>query len=152
MRAISTLRKVVRMPARELRLLFAAAVALPLVWGGLRWYGLAPLRTKLKGKPVDSWADVNLEHLRRMGQLVNRIGRFELGVDSCLSASVVFDWLCRRRGIASQLCIGVRFVERRLEAHAWVEWDGTPINDRDDIARNFAPFPHLPPLAAFVRR
>lgn len=148
----SSFRKLMRMPGRDLGFLLAAALALPVVWAGLKLYGVAPLRAKLKGKPSQSQAATDLQHLRILGHRVNRIGGFELGAHSCLPTSIVFDWLCRRRGISSQLCIGVRFVDRRLEAHAWVEWGGKPINDRDDIARNFAPFSHLPPLEAFIQR
>src|SRR3712207_5597048 len=138
--------KLVRMPGWELRFLLEASLALPVVWVGLKLYGLAALRTKLKARPSASRAEVDVQQLRRLGHRVNRIGGFELGAESCLPTSIVFDWLCRRRGIESDLCIGVRFAERRLQAHAWVEWGGIPLNDREDIALNFAPFPNLPPL------
>jgi hypothetical protein len=38
------------------------------------------------------------------------------------------------------LRIGVRLSEGKLDAHAWVEHTGIPINDRPDVSTDFAPF------------
>jgi len=36
------------------------------------------------------------------------------------------------------LRIGVRADRGCVEAHAWVEWEGAPLNDRADIGEQFA--------------
>jgi hypothetical protein len=42
--------------------------------------------------------------------------------------------------VNSDLRIGVRLIEGRLEAHAWVEYQGKPINDTQDVSERFAAF------------
>jgi hypothetical protein len=58
----------------------------------------------------------------------------------CLSRSVALARMLARRNVASEIRIGVRTREDRLEAHAWVEVDGRAVNDREDIVRGYAPF------------
>jgi hypothetical protein len=58
-------------------------------------------------------------------------------------------WLLRERGVEARLRIGVRFIDRKLDAHAWVEWAGQPVNDRPDVAGTFTDMGELVPMAAF---
>ena len=53
---------------------------------------------------------------------------------ACLSRSLTLWWLLRRRGIESQLRLGVRKGEQGLDAHAWVELAGQVVNDAADVA------------------
>jgi hypothetical protein len=48
-------------------------------------------------------------------------------------------FLLRRRGIDGQLQFGARQLDGRIEAHAWVEVDGRPINDTPDVRQRFQP-------------
>ena len=57
-----------------------------------------------------------------------------------LTRSLVLGWLLQRRGVATELRIGVRLVGGVLDAHAWVEYLGVPVNDRRDVAPQFGPF------------
>jgi len=57
--------------------------------------------------------------------------------------------MLRRRGVASQLRIGVRINQGILDAHAWVEYAGTPVNDREDVGEQFSPFAEILPVTAF---
>lgn len=57
----------------------------------------------------------------------------------CLTQSLTLWWLLRRRGIDSDIRIGVRKVGEELEAHAWVEWSGTALTDHPQVSRTFAP-------------
>ena len=65
-------------------------------------------------------------------------------IDFCNSAphrqSLALWWLLRRQGIASDLRLGMRKDASRFEAHAWVEYLGRVLNDRNDVHRRFAPF------------
>jgi hypothetical protein len=54
----------------------------------------------------------------------------------CLMRSLVLTVLLNRRGIATDLVIGVRTLDDEFGAHAWVELDGRPL---------------LPPGADFMR-
>jgi len=42
----------------------------------------------------------------------------------CLPTALVAQWMLRRRGVASRLCLGVRRDASALAAHAWLEIDG----------------------------
>ena len=42
----------------------------------------------------------------------------------CLPTALVAQWMLRRRGVASKLCLGVRRDAAVLAAHAWLEIDG----------------------------
>ena len=55
-------------------------------------------------------------------------------------------------GVTSELRIGVRKPRPdAVEAHAWVEVDGHPVNDRPDIAQTYAVFDGPLPATAQVR-
>lgn len=73
----------------------------------------------------------------RMVQVAGR--RFPCRTN-CLHQSVTLWWLLRRRGIESDLRIGVRKKANQLEAHAWVECQGHVLNDLPDFNERFAPF------------
>ena len=62
---------------------------------------------------------------------------------TCLPQSLAVWWLLGRRGMASELRIGVRKEANRFEAHAWVEYEGTVLNDQGDVPHRFAPFAQI---------
>lgn len=53
----------------------------------------------------------------------------------CLQRSAICTWLLRRQGIAAELVIGYRPVP--VDSHAWVEVDGTVVNDRPQYQKFF---------------
>ena len=57
----------------------------------------------------------------------------------CLEQSLALYYLLRRRGVPVRYCQGVQ--PYPFEAHAWVEYGGTPINDVIDHVTLFARFP-----------
>lgn len=72
--------------------------------------------------------------------MIRLAARYGAGRTSCLERSMALCWLLHRQGIAGVLCLGVRREAGRFEAHAWVEYAGRVLNDRDDVHRRFAPF------------
>jgi hypothetical protein len=72
-------------------------------------------------------------------RLVNRICRF-LRV-ACLRRSLILWWMLYWHGIDSAIRIGVRKVDQRLEAHAWVEQDGKVLGERAAYVEQYQPFP-----------
>lgn len=56
----------------------------------------------------------------------------------CLEQSLALYVLLLRRGIEAQLKLGVQ--PRPFYAHAWVELDGRPVNEREDILQRLTPF------------
>jgi hypothetical protein len=76
--------------------------------------------------------------------------RYCPGGASCLVRSLAVLGLLRRRGLAAQLRVGVGATAPRLEAHAWVELDGVPVNDAADVAARYPPFAGSLPGARFA--
>jgi len=61
---------------------------------------------------------------------------------NCLGESLTLAVLLQRLSYPAALRIGARRAQVGLEAHAWVELDGVPLNDRPDIAADYSPFTH----------
>jgi len=126
--------------APERRTFLAAMALLPLFWVGLRILGLQRLQTRLQRNPLPVAATLTPIEFTRLGALVNSAAHHALGPANCLTRSLYLWWLLRRRGVDTQLRIGVRLTAGALDAHAWVEYAGAPINDRLDVSADFAPF------------
>jgi len=122
------------------RTFLTAMALLPLFWIALRVLGLQRLQTRLQRTPLRPSATLSHDEIARLGALVNSATHHALGPANCLTRSLYLWWLLRRRGVDSQLRIGVRLTQGGLDAHAWVEHAGTPINDRPDVSADFAPF------------
>ena len=66
----------------------------------------------------------------------------------CLLRSLTLARYLGRRGIACEVRIGLPAeqggaapgADLDFSAHAWVEYDGVVLNDRDDVAALYAPF------------
>ena len=135
--------------AMQQRTLLAAWLWLPLFWLGLRLLGLPRFQAYLLQTPVKSLHDMALADIRAQGRAVNIATRYTPFPATCLTRSLLLGWLLQRRGVKSQLRIGVRFKQGVLDAHAWVECDGIAVNDRPDVSAQFASFGDLIPLKAF---
>lgn len=113
---------------------------LPLFWIGLRLLGLQRLQAWLQRTPLGPTTPPNPAELQRTGHLVNAAANQTIGPANCLTRSLYLWWLLRRRGVETELRIGVRLTGGALQAHAWIEHAGVPINDRPDVSADFAPF------------
>jgi len=135
----------------EIALGAAALLVLPGMALALRRYGLRRVQSRLQrtfriGVPTRSEA-TKLEVARRTAWVIDVAAKRGLWRANCLQRSVTLWWFLGRRGITSELRIGVR--RRRsedasgrsgLDFHAWVERDGTVLNDAPDIRERFATF------------
>lgn len=128
------------MPAREQKALLAGILLLPLISVGVRLFGLARVQAWLDRSPLASQAPLNQPEAAALGVAVNRAANHILGPASCLTRSLLLRWLLRRFGTASDVRIGVCFEQGKLAAHAWVEKDGIPVNDRPEMVTRFAAF------------
>lgn len=72
-------------------------------------------------------------------RLVLWAARYGIWPGNCLSRSLTLCRLMRNRFVNASIQIGVRRGTSGLEAHAWVEVDGVPVNDAADIAIRFQP-------------
>lgn len=108
--------------ASRLRL---AAFGLP---GTLRGWQ-RPGRVGAPWPPAARWVDI--------------ASRYCPGGRNCLVRSLALFGVLRRAGVAAVLRVGVGQTAPELQAHAWVEIDGAPVNDRADVALRYAPFAPL---------
>lgn len=80
---------------------------------------------KRPGAPgVREWPVSRIQHVAWLVALASRAAGTR-----CLTRSLTLTRVLARRGVASELRIGVRPVNQELEAHAWVEWKGTILHD-----------------------
>ena len=133
-------------------MLLTAAACMPIFWLGLRLLGLPRFQAWLERASKPACPAITLPEIQALGELVNIAARHTLGSRTCLTRSLLLGWLLRRRGVQSQLRIGVRLAQGALDAHAWVEYEGVPVNDRPDVSMQFASFGDLVPLSAFHRQ
>ena len=130
-------------------MLLTAAACMPIFWLGLRLLGLPRFQAQLERARKPIFPAITLPAIKELGELVNIAARHTLGSRTCLTRSLLLGWLLRRRGVQSELRIGVRFTQGALDAHAWVECEGVPVNDRPDVSMQIASFGDLVPLSAF---
>src|SRR2546430_15157928 len=129
-------------PARSLFL--RATVLLPLVALSLRWRGFratqATLQRSLLNDNQEREAALVSKSAAMIAHMVNAADRHGLVHPSCLAKSLTLWWLLGRQGIPSHLRIGIRKEKETFEAHAWVERDGTELNEPDEPHHHYAAF------------
>ncbi len=119
-------------------LLPTTAVALRIV--GFRRWQAALSRLAQREETESDFPEVSVQRAQRITKMVQAASRHGLWHTSCLEESLVVWWLLRRRGIPSDLRIGVRKTASALQAHAWVELRGTALNDHEDVHQRFQAF------------
>jgi hypothetical protein len=138
-----------RRSADDHRLLAAAYVSLLATDVALRAIGFKRLMARIQpardGIPVRSAA---LRRAYRYAAMLEQASRYHFVRARCLHRSLALHHWLRRKGLASELRIGVRRDGGQLLAHAWVEVDGRVINDRPESVAVFAPLKGLSSLGA----
>lgn len=126
-----------------------AAILLPLISVSLKTRGFRATQESLRrflphpqqpsqGDPASLLTDV--ERTRLTVRMVDAAVRHAWRGSTCLEKSLALWWLLGRRSIASELCIGARKTDGKLEAHAWVERQGIAVNEPEQLHRHYAPF------------
>jgi len=142
--------------AKERRLLAQAFMLLPLTRCGVYWLGirrwqrllikLSPSHSKraeslLPASSLDR--DDSLTAIAR-AQTIARVVKIatEQGMlhANCLQQTLVLWSLLRRNGIDSEICFGTRKQAGQVQAHAWVELFGIPLNEDKEVCEYFSPF------------
>lgn len=149
----------------ERGLFFAALIAFPWLRLALALFGFTRVHTFLGSEPAsrreqtfevsETWkvsvtektlvsSDTLLEQLsraKRIALLVEGAARRSPGRVNCLPRSLMLWWVLRRYSLASELRIGVRKPdETHLDAHAWVEYAGIPLNASQQIHEQYSAF------------
>lgn len=119
-----------------------ALVVLPLVALSLRWRGFRATQASLRLLTQDSTQrPTNANNVAMMSaRMVNAADSHGVVHPSCLAKSLTLWWLLARQGIASNLRIGIRKHNEKFEAHAWVEHQGTALNEHQEHHQHYAAF------------
>ncbi len=122
--------------ASECRLLMRACSMLVLVDLELRLRGWRRCHARLAAWATRNAAPTDFTP-ERIAWLVARAARNVPWPATCLRRSLVLWALLARAGVATELRLGFRRQAGAFEAHAWVERDGVPLNDRRDIHEHY---------------
>jgi hypothetical protein len=124
----------------ETFLLAQALWLLPINVLGLRILGFRRWQSVLErmiAKPRTNSADVVTA--QGIARVVN-IAAAQMFHAVCLPRSMTLWWMLGRRGIASELRIGVRKEADIFTAHAWLECQGIVLNDSAEVGTDFTVF------------
>jgi len=124
------------------RLFLRAFVALPMISRSLRRRGFQATQASLSKHLPPSWPPEPSDHQRiaTTVRMVRAAVRHGLGQSSSLQESLTIWWLLARRGISTDLRIGVRKEGELFEAHAWVEREGVALNEPEARHTHYAAF------------
>jgi hypothetical protein len=100
---------------------------------------LASLSPRAGRKAPDDGPET-LSQVRTTARMVNLAARHGFFNASCLHRAMILWWLLRRQGIASDLRFGVRKKVGEVQAHAWVEYGGNPLDDEQNLRQHYVTF------------
>lgn len=78
------------------------------------------------------------KQLCRLRTAVDRAGNHHLYPMTCLRRALTLQKLLARRGIAADLKIGVHKCDDQLSAHAWLEYQGKPLGEPEQVVERFS--------------
>ena len=118
---------------------------LPVVKVSLRLRGFKKTREFLekhqaRGSAEPSATGASPEAVLGISRMVRAAARYGFVRASCLEESLTLWHLLRKQGHEAKLRIGVRKKAQKFEAHAWVEHDGTALNQAEQMHRHYAAF------------
>ena len=117
------------------------------------WVLLLGFRVALRTRPfpaVEKWARVPVdEQAAKQKDLQRDWSRLAWCVDAaannhlfpmqCLERSLTRQRMLRKRGVEAELKIGLQKQDTGIEAHAWLELTGKPLNEPEAIGERFLP-------------
>ncbi len=129
--------------------LIAYAFLLVQVQIALSWFGYQKVYTFLATHPgkrhiFPGQAGKALDEAKHCVYLVSIAARYGIVRATCLRQALLAFWLLCRRGIFTELRIGVRKVEGSINAHAWLKYGEDVITEGSQVEKNFSAFEDLP--------
>ena len=113
---------------------------LPMLALSLRVFGMARTRAVLERfewRADGAAATLPPQEVARLVDAVAALLRVR-----CLARSLALWHLLRARGGAAEIRLGVsKLADGSLAAHAWLEYEGVPLNDRADVSERYAALP-----------
>jgi hypothetical protein len=127
------------------RLFWRAVTLLSLTRLSLRLRGFKKTKTELQKKltlnsPQRMVKQNDAETVQMTCRMVRAGAHYGLGRPSCLEESLVLWYLLQSQNIPARLRIGVQKVAEKFAAHAWVEFEGTPLNEGEPVHQHYAAF------------
>lgn len=86
-------------------------------------------------KAQGEWSSIS--RARRFATIIEHANQKSLLRYRCLARSLLLWMLLKAHQIDSEVCIGVARQDDSLNAHAWVECGGIPVNERETIDEVF---------------
>jgi hypothetical protein len=138
----SRIEKLKALSADEWRLLITATGFLPFTGLSLQLIGFTRTQQLLKRnlplQAVNQKIDIDtLEEGHKVARMVSIAARYGFYRANCLKQSLVLWNLLQRRGIESDLRIGVNKDKETFNAHAWVELNGNLLIDSMPVRERF---------------
>ena len=141
LRIIERLRRFRALDPGDRWLIVEALILVGLVHAGLRTLPFATMRRLLAG--AKRLPSRSASSCARLAWAVHAAARLAPG-GNCLSEALVVNVMLCRRGFQPTLCVGVRKADRRsdgVEAHAWVECDGSIVTGGLERLDEYRPLP-----------
>jgi len=140
---MTNLNKIGGLSRKDRRLLFQSVLLLPVIHIALLLLGYYRLRGVMEkwiplkpiGTPVSETQILQRAH--EIARIVSIAAQHGLYKGTCLRRSLLVWWFLRRARIQSEICFGVRMFKGELEAHAWVEYNGTIVNDSANVHEHY---------------
>src|ERR1700739_588942 len=124
------------------KLFWQAAILFPVVAVSLRIRGFRGTNERLRRKlsrqrREPRRAGGNEAALQKTCRMVKAGAQYGLGHPTCLEQSLVLWYLLQSQKIPARLRIGVRKAAGKFEAHAWVEYEGTRLNQSEELHQHY---------------
>lgn len=140
---VTNLNKVRGLSPKYRRLLFQSVLLLPCIHVALIFLGYIRLRRVMEklipsktivGPPSDSEGIQRAQEIARIVSIAAQHGLYKA---TCLRKSLLTWGFLRREQLAAKLCFGVRMSHQKLEAHAWVEYNGIVLNESENVHERY---------------
>jgi hypothetical protein len=139
-----TLRRFLQLNRKQKRTVLIAGVTLVATHIGLRLFGFRAWRKFLgafgRRPAAELVSDESIDRALAIARLQFSAEQHLFFRPSCLEHSLVLQLVLRREGIAAAIRVGGRKQSGRFEAHAWVEVNGTPLDNTRADGTEFVPF------------
>lgn len=113
---------------------------LPVWWLGLRVLGLRRMCRLAARCEAAIPADAERRVAHDVAETVNRAALHSPFPATCLSRSLLTQWMLAWRNVPTELRIGIKVVDGSLLGHAWLELHGQPLLDDIAMTNDFAAF------------
>jgi hypothetical protein len=99
------------------------------------------LRRKLSRHEIGNVRAESIQEIvQRTCRMVRAAAHYAVPHASCLAQSMALWYLFGKANIRVNLRIGGRKIAEKFEAHAWVEYNGSPLNDSPEVHQHYAAF------------